>query len=95
MPPLYPVRVSGVSGGGWNGLAVRYEGWKTEFMSSADEEREAPDTKLASELERDVAVAAICDCRLFWLSGVELGGASGLVSVFRRRKMPDTAYETG
>jgi hypothetical protein len=72
---------------------MRWEGRKTESIS-ADEEREELETRLASDCERDDAVAANCDCLLFWFGG-GLGVLSELVSVFRRRKMPDTAYETG
>lgn len=36
MVELYPFRVNGVSGGGWNGEALRCGGAKTEFMSERE-----------------------------------------------------------
>ena len=51
------------------------------------------DTRLASECEREFAVEANCDCRLFGVSFtlvfVVLGGVA---SEFSRRNMPPTAY---
>ena len=54
------------------------------------------DTRLTSECDKEFAVEANCDCRLFGVSFalvfVRLGG---LASVFSRRSMPPTAYWTG
>lgn len=66
--------------------------------SVVDEEREfaAFETRWASECEREFAVRASCDCRLFGvLLAVLAAVAGGLASEFSRRRMPPTAYETG
>ena len=55
------------------------------------------DTRLANECEREEAVDWSCACMLLVLlpSDFESEAALGLESVFNRRSMPDTAYETG
>lgn len=54
------------------------------------------DTRLASECERELAVDASWDCRLFAVSfAVGPVVVAGLASVFSRRNMPPTAYWTG
>ncbi len=68
--------------------------------ASAVEEEESADavfdTRLASECEREFAVDANWDCRLFGVSSaVVFVVAGGLASEFRRRSMPPTAYWTG
>lgn len=62
---------------------------------------ESEETRLAREWER--AEAVDCSCagslpmlfRLLLLSDFEWGPGFGLDSVFNRRRMPETAYETG
>lgn len=62
-------------------------------------EVEVEDTKLAKDCEREDAVDWSCVCMLLvlllWNSGLDSEDALGLESVFSRRRMPDTAYETG
>jgi hypothetical protein len=61
------------------------------------------ETKLVNDWEREIAVDWSCDCmlpmllRLLWLVPSDLDCASdwALLSVFSRRSMPFTAYETG
>lgn len=68
------------------------------LASFVDEERDVAvfETRLASDCEREFAVDASCDCRLF---GVLLAVVFAVVgepaSEFSRRRMPPTAYETG
>lgn len=77
---------------------MRCVGWKTEFMSVVFEE-----TRLARDCEREEAVDCSCACRLamlvrlllLLLSNFDCAPESGLESVFSRRNMPETAYETG
>jgi hypothetical protein len=51
--------------------------------------------------EREDAVDCNCDCmlptllRLLLFSDLECASDLGLVSVFNRRMMPETAYDTG
>jgi hypothetical protein len=52
-----------VSGGGWNGLAIRFGGWKTLCMSDA--ELAEGETRLAKDWEREEAVDWSFDCMLF------------------------------
>jgi hypothetical protein len=92
MPPAHPFKLKGVNGGGWKGLAVRCGGWKTEFISEVVEE-----TRLANVFEREEAVDCNCDCtlpmllRLLLFSDLDCASDLGLVSVFSRRRMPETA----
>jgi hypothetical protein len=84
--------VSGVSGGGWKGLADRYDGWKTVFMSGVVE----VETRLEKECEREDAVDWSWDWSV--LPSLVARGPpfdAGLESVLSRRRMPDIAYETG
>ena len=96
MPLLHPFRLSGVSGGGWNGLAIRCGGWKTAFISEVLDE-----TKLAKDWESEEAVDCSCDCRLPALlrlllrSDFACASGLGLDSVFNLRRIPDIAYDTG
>jgi hypothetical protein len=63
-----------------------------------DDERDVAvfEYRLASDCEREFAVEASCDCRLFGISfTVVFVVAGGLASEFNRRSMPPTAYETG
>jgi hypothetical protein len=56
-------------------------------------------TRLAKECDSEEAVDWSCDCMLFVLCSRDLElvfvSCLGLVSVFRRRSTPDTAYEIG
>lgn len=83
-----------MSGGGWKGEAFRCGGRKTEFISEVVEE-----TRLAKDCEREEAVDWNCACMLFapppLVSDLDLASDLGLESVLSRRRMPDTAYETG
>jgi len=66
--------------------------------SAVDEERDVAvfDTRLASDCESEFAVDTSCDCLLFGvLLPVVVAVVGELVSEFRRRRMPPTAYETG
>jgi len=57
------------------------------------------ETRLANECVREDAVDWSFDCMLLalvlLLSDRLVASEAGLGSVFRRRMMPDTAYETG
>lgn len=71
---------------------MRCVGWKTEFISE-----ELGETRLARDWESEEAVDCSCACRLPMLLRLllppDLDCASdfGLVSVFSRRSMPETA----
>jgi hypothetical protein len=59
------------------------------------------ETRFANVCEREDAVDCNCDCmlptllRLLLFSDLECASDLGLVSVFNRRMMPETAYDTG
>jgi hypothetical protein len=59
------------------------------------------ETRFANVCEREDAVDCNCDCmlptllRLLLFSDLDCASDLGLVSVFNRRRMPDTAYDTG
>lgn len=69
---------------------MRCGGWKTEFMSEVVEE-----TRLAKDCVREDAVDRCCDVVPPLLCPLALDSGLGLESVFSRRRMPFTAYETG
>lgn len=61
----------------------------------------AEDTRPASDCVSEEAVDCNCDCKLLvplWLlllSDLDCASERGLASVLSRRRMPETAYETG